>query len=88
MSPTKFSGLTVQPGERIVVRLPGGGGWGPAAERPREAVLRDVRDELLTPTSAAELYGVPLEEAEQIVREHGWEHRRAGLRARRAEAQP
>ncbi len=85
VSPTKFSGLTVEPGERIVVRLPGGGGWGPPADRPREAVLREVRDELLTPAAAAELYGVPLEEAEQAVREHGWAHRRAELRARRAE---
>src|SRR5262245_12617832 len=48
----------LDPGDRVSVRSPGGGGWGPPLERDPEQVARDVRDELLTVEQAAELYGV------------------------------
>ncbi len=51
---------TLAPGERLVNRSPGGGGYGPAFERPVEAVLRDVRDGLVSREAAALEYGVAL----------------------------
>ena len=47
---------TVPPGDRLVVRTPGGAGIGPAAERPRDALARDLRDELVTPEAANTQY--------------------------------
>ena len=39
---------------------PGGGGWGEPRRRPPEAVLRDVRDGIVSPAAAAAVYGVAL----------------------------
>ena len=39
----KPSGVEVGPGQAIVVETPGAGGYGPAAERSREAVAEDLR---------------------------------------------
>jgi N-methylhydantoinase B len=47
----------VPPGDRLVVRTPGGAGIGPAAERSRDALARDLRDQLVTPEAANEQYG-------------------------------
>ena len=41
-------------------RSPGGGGWGDPLERPVEAVLRDVRDGLVSVEGAARDYGVAI----------------------------
>jgi hypothetical protein len=42
------------------VSTPGGGGIGDPRERPREKVLADVRDGILSARQAHEVYGVPL----------------------------
>ncbi|SFH97692.1 hydantoinase B/oxoprolinase family protein [Albimonas pacifica] len=39
---------TVPPGDRLIVNTPGGGGIGPAAERPAEAVARDLAEGYVT----------------------------------------
>jgi N-methylhydantoinase B len=39
---------------------PGGGGWGSPLEREPDRVLRDVRDEVVSPTAANDVYGVVL----------------------------
>ncbi len=49
-------------GDRVSVRSPGGGGWGPPSEREPGRVAEDVRDELLTREEAASLYLVALRE--------------------------
>lgn len=41
----------------------GGGGWGDPRQRPREAVLADVRDGYLSAAAAQRDYGVAIEEA-------------------------
>ena len=57
----KPKGLSViQPGERLLVEMPGGGGMGPASERAPEAVERDVRLGYLSPEAALRDYGVRL----------------------------
>ena len=85
VSPAKFSGLAVRRGERIVVRLPGGAGWGPPRERAREDVVADLRDELISLEAAVEVYGLDPAEAEAVLAHHGWGTRLAALRAARAE---
>jgi N-methylhydantoinase B/oxoprolinase/acetone carboxylase alpha subunit len=83
VSPAKFSGLAVRRGERIVVRMPGGAGWGPPGERPREDVLHDLRDELISCQTAVEAYGLDPAEADAVLADYGWERRLAALRAER-----
>ncbi|MBX5455044.1 MAG: hydantoinase B/oxoprolinase family protein [Acidobacteriia bacterium] len=51
-------------GDRLVLKLPGGGGMGDPAERPPEAVARDVRDGLVSCEAAERYYKV-------VVTEHG-----------------
>ena len=43
---------------RIVAETPGGGGWGDPKDRSREAVLRDVRDGVLSAEAALRDYGI------------------------------
>jgi N-methylhydantoinase B len=45
-------------GDVVSFRCSGSGGVGPPAQRPRERVLRDVREGVVTPESAREAYGV------------------------------
>jgi N-methylhydantoinase B len=50
--------LEVNEGDVIRIRTGSGGGYGDPRERPREVVLEDVRNGLLTPDRAREVYGV------------------------------
>jgi N-methylhydantoinase B len=43
---------------RLTVSSPGGGGYGDPLDRDPAAVLRDVRDEVVTQREAEEVYGV------------------------------
>jgi N-methylhydantoinase B len=54
----EFPPIQLLPGDVVELRLGGGGGFGPVAERSREAVLRDVELGLVTSESAARDYGV------------------------------
>lgn len=56
----------LKPGERLVNRTPGGGGYGPAFRRLPEAVARDVRDGLVSPQGAELDYGVVLSPAGEV----------------------
>jgi len=44
----------------MVAETPGGGGWGDPRDRDREAVVRDVRDGVISVEAAARDYGVYL----------------------------
>ncbi len=55
-------GLRHLPPLSIEILSPGGGGWGHPFERPLERVLADVRDAVVSPTAARELYGVVVHE--------------------------
>ncbi|MBV9119755.1 MAG: hydantoinase B/oxoprolinase family protein, partial [Chloroflexi bacterium] len=39
---------TLRPGDRVMFELPGGGGYGPPAERDPDAIAADLRDGLIT----------------------------------------
>jgi N-methylhydantoinase B len=47
-------------GERVVLELPGGGGYGDPLERDPDLVRRDAEDGLVSPEHAREAYGVVL----------------------------
>jgi N-methylhydantoinase B len=47
---------TVPPGDRLVIRTPGGAGIGPATERAPDAIARDLRDGLVSPEAADDQY--------------------------------
>ncbi len=54
-------GLTrLQPGDTVTLDAAGGGGYGPAAERDRQALLRDVEEDKVSAESAFRDYGVEL----------------------------
>ena len=50
--------IVVPPHGRLVVDLPGGGGFGAAAVRDRQLVARDLANELVSPAAARQVYGL------------------------------
>jgi N-methylhydantoinase B len=52
----------VRPGDRVVMWEGGGGGWGPAEERPTETVRQDVAQGYVSREAARVQYGVVLNE--------------------------
>jgi N-methylhydantoinase B len=66
-SGTVFEGKkkhTIPAGERLLLELPGGGGYGSAVSRPPERVAEDVRFGLISPEAARRDYAV-------VVDQHG-----------------
>jgi N-methylhydantoinase B len=63
--------------------LAGAGGWGDPLERDPAAVLKDVRNELLSPAKAAADYGVVVDTDRWSVDGPATEARRAAIRRAR-----
>ena len=55
---SKITDVSLRAGQRIRLETPGGGGWGPPAQRDRAAIARDVRLGYVAPEAAARDYGV------------------------------
>jgi N-methylhydantoinase B len=77
--PGKFT-ITVKRGDVFRHVLAGAGGWGDPLERDIAAVLRDVRNELLSLAKAADDYGVVVDTALWTVDEKATAVRRAEIR--------
>ena len=45
-------------GDRLIIEMPGGGGYGGAMNRDPESVAADVKSQLISPEAAAADYGV------------------------------
>ena len=58
--PSKFT-MTIRRGDIFRHVLAGAGGWGDPLERDPTSVLRDVRNELLSPRKAVADYGVVID---------------------------
>jgi N-methylhydantoinase B len=58
---SKVTDVHLTRGQRLRLETPGGGGWGPARERDRDKVLRDIRLGFLTPQAALRDYGVSVD---------------------------
>ena len=50
----------LQPGETLYTYKGGGGGWGNPLDRDPQAVLEDILDDLVSPQTALETYGVAI----------------------------
>ena len=59
--PSRYSDLTLNPGDVVCLETPGGGGMGNPLERDPMMVLRDVRNGYVSREKAEQLYGVVIE---------------------------
>jgi N-methylhydantoinase B len=80
--PGKFT-MTIRKGDVFRHVLAGAGGWGDPLERDPQAVLRDVRNELLSSAKAEADYGVLIDARTWAVNGPATQQRRAEIRARR-----
>lgn len=80
--PGKFT-MTVRKGDVLRHVLAGAGGWGDPLERDPGAVLRDVRNELLSPAKARADYGVVVDTQRWAIDAVASELERARIRAAR-----
>jgi N-methylhydantoinase B/oxoprolinase/acetone carboxylase alpha subunit len=58
VSPSKFAGVVLRHGDRVVIESAGGGGYGDPRLRESDLVLADVADGLVTAERAAADYGI------------------------------
>jgi N-methylhydantoinase B len=80
--PSKFT-MMIKRGDVFRHVLAGAGGWGDPLERDPAAVLRDVRNELLSPDKAAADYGVVIDTKAWRIDAATTAECRAAIRARR-----
>jgi N-methylhydantoinase B len=57
MSPSKFSGIRLHPGDQVRLVMPGGGGYGDPRRRDRSLVARDLDEGFITLDAARADYG-------------------------------
>ncbi len=55
-SASKFTNIRLVEGDEVLLSSPGGGGYGPAQDRDRAAVAKDVAEGLVSAAAARELY--------------------------------
>lgn len=58
VSPSKWSNVTISPGDSIRFQTPGGGGWGDPMDRERERVAEDLAEGYISKKAARDLYGL------------------------------
>lgn len=56
-STSRFNNVSIRRGDRVQLRMPGGGGYGNPAERDPDAVLRDLKDGYISKEAAKKYYG-------------------------------
>jgi N-methylhydantoinase B len=80
--------MTIRRGDVFRHQVAGGGGWGDPLERDPERVLRDVRNEKVSPAAARRDYGVVLDTAAWRVDAAATASLRDEIRARRGWSEP
>ena len=80
--------MMIQKGDVFRHELAGGGGWGDPLDRDPDHVLRDVRDELVSMTSAESDYGVIINACSMTVDEKATSSLREEMRAKRTSSKP
>lgn len=58
VSTSKYANVVFEPGDRIKLTTPGGGGYGDPKKRTRESILEDVREAYVSSQSAETDYGL------------------------------
>jgi N-methylhydantoinase B/oxoprolinase/acetone carboxylase alpha subunit len=56
-SSSKYSNLTLRPGDRVRLEVSGGGGYGDPKSRERSLVEEDIREGFVSTDAARRLYG-------------------------------
>jgi N-methylhydantoinase B/oxoprolinase/acetone carboxylase alpha subunit len=56
-SPSKFSGISLKPGDQVKLVMPGGGGYGSAADRDPASIERDIANGFISLERAKQDYG-------------------------------
>jgi N-methylhydantoinase B len=64
----RFTPIRWNPGDEIVLRVPGGGGFGDPRQREPECVREDVRQGLVSLAVAREVYGLEIETTPEQIR--------------------
>ena len=82
--PSKFDQVHVYPGDRIVFRTAGAGGWGDTLERDAETVGRDVARQLVSAASAESDYGVVVAKDTLMIDRRRTEELRQRMKSTRA----
>ena len=82
--PSKFDQVHVYPGDRIVFRTAGAGGWGDPLERDAETVCRDVARHLVSVASAESDYGVVVAKDTLMIDRRRTEELRQRMKSTRA----
>src|SRR5262249_34458457 len=86
ISPAKFANCVVRGGDQILLRSPGGGGYGPPEEREPDEILRDVEQGFVSPAAARTMYRVALSPSDEagfyFIDRDATEQLRGGRRAR------
>ena len=59
----RFPIFAFDPGDEIEMRMPGGAGFGPVAEREREKIVEDLRLGYISRETAQSVYGLSEEDA-------------------------
>jgi N-methylhydantoinase B len=54
-------------GKKVMMAFPGGGGYGPAAERPTADILRDLAGGYITAEAAEKIYGLAPQQIADIL---------------------
>jgi len=67
--PAKCDEIAVEPGDMLIFRTAGGGGWKDRLDRPVEAVERDVAFGLVSADKAKSAYGVIVGDPDATARE-------------------
>ena len=57
VSPTKFTRVVLREGDEVIIESPGGGGYGSARKRQKDAVRDDIRQRYISAKGAREFYG-------------------------------
>ena len=72
----------IAPERTLILRLPGGGGYGDPLARSPEAVLEDVRNGFVSPQQAEEVYGTVIDPQTQSLNAEATAARRAQTQGR------
>jgi N-methylhydantoinase B/oxoprolinase/acetone carboxylase alpha subunit len=56
VSPTKFTRILLREGDEVIIESPGGGGYGPARERSKDAIREDIRQGYISAKAGRDLY--------------------------------
>jgi N-methylhydantoinase B/oxoprolinase/acetone carboxylase alpha subunit len=62
VSPAIFMNCVISGNDQVLLRSPGGGGYGPPEKREPESVLRDVQQGFISPQAAQAFYKLAVRE--------------------------